>query len=240
MNKELKEIIEKSKNIVLFSGAGISCGSGIPDFRSANGIYNEKIGGKFRPEEIVSHNFLEKYPEEFYSFYKAKMVYPNAGPNLAHKYFAELEKEGKLKAVITQNIDGLHYKAGNRNVYELHGSVYRNYCIRCGKRFGLEYIMADNGVPECDECGGKVRPDVVLYGEQLDEDVWEGAAKTVAAADTMIIVGTSLTVYPAANMVAYFNGNNLVLINKDITPYDSAATLILHEDIENVLKGARQ
>lgn len=237
MNGKFKEIIDKSRNVVLMSGAGISCGSGIPDFRSAGGLYSEKSRVGYAPEEIVSHDFLFGHTEAFYDFYKSKMVYPGAKPNTAHLYFARLEREKKLTAVITQNIDGLHYAAGSENVFELHGSVYRNYCVRCGKRFGLEYVMNHSGVPKCDKCGGLVRPDVVLYGEPLDEDVWNGAAQAVSKADCLVIVGTSLTVYPAANMSAYFNGENVVLINKDVTPYDGMASLVIHDDIEKVIGG---
>ena len=237
MNSKFKEIIDKSRNVVLMSGAGISCGSGIPDFRSAGGLYSEKSRVGYTPEEIVSHDFLFGHTEAFYDFYKSKMVYPGAKPNTAHLYFARLEREKKLTAVITQNIDGLHYAAGSENVFELHGSVYRNYCVRCGKKFGLEYVMKQSGVPKCDKCGGLVRPDVVLYGEPLDEDVWNGAAQAVSKADCLVIVGTSLTVYPAANMSAYFNGDNVVLINKDVTPYDGMASLVIHDDIEKVIGG---
>ena len=237
MNGKFKEIIDKSRNVVLMSGAGISCGSGIPDFRSADGLYSEKSRVGYTPEEIVSHDFLFGHTEAFYDFYKSKMVYPGAKPNTAHLYFARLEREKKLTAVITQNIDGLHYAAGSENVFELHGSVYRNYCVRCGKKFGLEYVMKQSCVPKCDKCGGLVRPDVVLYGEPLDEDVWNGAAQAVSKADCLVIVGTSLTVYPAANMSAYFNGDNVVLINKDVTPYDGMASLVIHDDIEKVIGG---
>ena len=236
MNQQLKQVIEVSHSIVLFTGAGISCGSGIPDFRSANGLYNTKTGGKYSPEEIISHDFLMEKPELFFDFYFSKMVYPGAKPNSAHRFFAELERQGKLKAVITQNIDGLHSMAGNKVVYELHGSVYRNHCIGCGKPYGLEYVAKENGVPKCSKCGRMVRPDVVLYGENLDDNVWRAAEKAVLNADCMIVVGTSLTVYPAANMVRYFHGKNLVLINKQATPYDSIANLVLHEDVEDVLR----
>lgn len=233
MNR-LKQIIEESENIVLFSGAGISCGSGIPDFRSADGLYNKHADIKYRPEEIISHNFLLLHPDEFFEFYKKNMIYPDAKPNKAHLYFAELEKTGKLKAVVTQNIDDLHNLAGNKHVYKLHGSVYENYCIHCGKRFGLEYIMSSAGVPKCDICGHMVRPDVVLYGENLDEDVWNNAVKKIEEADCMIVAGTSLTVYPAANMVGAFHGKNLVLINKQATPYDGYANLVINDDIVKV------
>ena len=235
-NKELQKIIEESRNIVLFTGAGISCGSGIPDFRSANGLYSEKKDKiEYSPEEIISHDFLWRHTDLFYSFYKAKMVYPEAKPNTAHLFFADLEKQGKLKAVVTQNIDGLHSAAGNKNVFELHGSVHRNYCVSCGEKYDLGYILQSDGIPKCRKCGGTVRPDVVLYGEGLDEDVWQGAAKAISEADCLIVVGTSLTVYPAANMLRYFNGKNLVLINKQKTPFDNMANLVINEDVEKVL-----
>ena len=236
MNSKLKSVIDASEKIVLFSGAGISCGSGIPDFRSADGLYSEKNKEyAYAPEEIISHDFLWEHSDLFYTFYKTKMVYPNAKPNTAHTFFAELEKKGKLKAVVTQNIDGLHTAAGNQNVFELHGSVYRNYCVRCGKRYGLDAVLASDGIPKCTKCDGMIRPDVVLYGEGLDEDVWNGAAQAIREADCLIVVGTSLTVYPAANMLRYFSGKNLVLINKQVTPYDNIANLVLHEDIENAI-----
>ena len=236
MYSELKNIIQSSKNIVLFSGAGISCASGIPDFRSANGLYNQNSGTIYRPEEIISHEFLEKRPNLFYEFYKTKMIYRDAKPNLAHLYFAKLEKEGKLKAVITQNIDGLHNLAGNRTVYELHGSIYKNYCTKCGKRFNLDYIMNANGVPKCDYCNGIVRPDVVLYGEALDNEVWENACDSIESADCLIIVGTSLSVQPAASMIRLFKGKYSVLINKQPTCYDSVAYLTINDDIIEAIR----
>lgn len=229
-------MIAESESIVLFSGAGISCGSGIPDFRSADGLYSDKNKEYvYPPEQIISHDFLWEHTDLFYRFYKEKMIYPNALPNAAHTFFAELEKTGKLKAVVTQNIDGLHTAAGSKNVFELHGSVYRNYCVGCGAKYGLDAILQSEGVPKCRKCGGTIRPDVVLYGEGLDEDVWNGAAKAIGNADCLIVVGTSLTVYPAANMLRYFRGKNLVLINKQITPFDEMANLVLHEDIEKVI-----
>ena len=236
MDKKLKDVIDKSKNIVLFTGAGISCASGIPDFRSENGLYNEKSSyAKYRPEEIISHDFLWQHTDIFYDFYKKKMIYPDAKPNAAHFFFAELEKQGKLKAVITQNIDGLHSAAGNKVVYELHGSVYRNHCVRCGKEFGLNTVLEQEGVPHCDKCGGMIRPDVVLYGEGLDQKTWENAERAVRNADCLIVIGTSLTVYPAANMLNYFKGENLVLINKQKTPYDNIANLVYNEDVIKVV-----
>lgn len=235
MNAELKKIIEDSNNIVLFTGAGISCASGIPDFRSANGLYNEKTAIEFPPERIISDWCLKEHPETFFEFYKSKMIYKNALPNVAHKFFAKLEKQGKLKAVITQNIDNLHQKAGSKNVQELHGSVERNYCVNCGKKYDLDYILSQDGVPRCKKCGGMVRPDVVLYGEMLDMTVIEKAINYIAQADCLIIVGTSLTVQPAASMVKYFKGRKLVLINKESTPYDRYANLVINDSIENVI-----
>lgn len=235
MNTELKKIIEDSNNIVLFTGAGISCASGIPDFRSANGLYNEKTAIEFPPERIISDWCLKEHPETFFEFYKSKMIYKNALPNVAHKFFAKLEKQGKLKAVITQNIDNLHQKAGSKNVQELHGSVERNYCVDCGKKYDLDYILSQDGVPKCKKCGGMVRPDVVLYGEMLDMTVIEKAINYIAQADCLIIVGTSLTVQPAASMVKYFKGRKLVLINKESTPYDRYANLVINDSIENVI-----
>lgn len=236
MNERLKQIIDDSTAIVLLSGAGISCGSGIPDFRSANGLYSQKTNARYSPEEIISHDVLYDDSATFYEFYKSKMVYPNAKPNTAHLFFAELEREGKLIAVVTQNIDGLHQKAGSKIVYELHGSVEKNYCTDCGKKFGLGYVMKQKGVPKCDECGSMVRPNVVMYGEPLDDDVWNNAIDAIKKADCLIVVGTSLTVYPAAYLVKFFSGKHLVLINKQNTPYDGDAELVLHEDIEEVIK----
>lgn len=250
MNKELQKIINESNNIVLFTGAGISCPSGIPDFRSADGLYNTKNSGKYSPEEIISHDCLMEEPEVFFDYYFKNMVFPWAKPNYAHLYFAELEKKGKLKAVVTQNIDGLHSMAGNKNVYELHGSVYRNYCVACGKGwdpygnnvnkkgrlYGLEYVLKETGIPKCAQCSKMVRPDVVLYGEALDMNVWTGAENAVRNADCLIVVGTSLTVYPAAGLLDSFKGKYLVIINKQRTPYDKIADLVLHEDVIDVLR----
>ena len=251
MNKALENIINESQNIVLFTGAGISCPSGIPDFRSADGLYKSKNRGKYSPEELVSHDCLMNDPEAFFDFYFKNMVYPGARPNYAHLFFAQMEREGKLKAVVTQNIDGLHSMAGNSVVYELHGSVYRNYCVRCGKgwdpynkttddnnkMFGLEYVLKETGIPKCSRCSGMVRPDVVLYGEPLDPVVWEKAEKAIEQADCLIVVGSSLTVYPAAGLVQYFRGRKLVIINKQATPFDDMADLVLRKDIIEVLRG---
>lgn len=235
MNEDLKRIIDNSNDIVLFSGAGISCASGIPDFRSADGLYNRQTGLSVSPEEIVSHDFITNRPQEFYDFYKKNMVYENARPNKAHLYFARLEREGKLKAVVTQNIDGLHQKAGSKNVIELHGSIHRNYCVKCNKRYGLNYILDNKGIPKC-SCGSMVRPDVVLYGEALDETVIDKAISAIFKADCLIVAGTSLSVYPAASFVEFFRGKNLVLINKDKTPLDSRADLVINDAVESVVE----
>lgn len=234
--EKLKEIINNSKNIVVFTGAGISVPSGIPDFRSSNGLYSEKIKGNISPETVISHDFFMLLPDEFYDFYKSKMIYASAKPNIAHKFFAELEKQGKVSAVVTQNIDGLHQLAGSKNVLELHGSIYRNFCTKCHKAFDLNYILNSSGVPKCDKCGGVIKPDVVLYGEMLDGDVVSSAIKAIQSADTLIVVGTSLVVQPAASFVQMFKAENLVLINKSKTPLDGIATLVINDDIENVIK----
>lgn len=233
--EELKKIIDTSKNTVLFTGAGISCPSGIPDFRSADGLYGEK-GGGYSPEQIISHSFFVAHPKEFYEFYKSKMVYPKAKPNAAHRYFAKLEEEGKLSAIVTQNIDGLHQAAGSRNVLEFHGSVHRNHCMRCGKFFDVNYVMNSSGAPKCDNCGGPVKPDVVLYEEGIDADVFEKSVAAIENAQTVIVVGTSLAVYPAAGLLTGFRGENLVLVNKQATPFDRYATLVFNEDVINVVK----
>ncbi|MCI6658747.1 MAG: NAD-dependent protein deacylase [Eubacteriales bacterium] len=233
--EELKKIIDTSKNTVLFTGAGISCPSGIPDFRSADGLYNEK-GGGYSPEQIISHSFFVAHPKEFYEFYKSKMVYPKAKPNAAHRYFAKLEEEGKLSAIVTQNIDGLHQAAGSKNVLEFHGSVHRNHCMRCGKFFDVNYVMNSSGAPKCDKCGGPVKPDVVLYEEGIDADVFEKSVAAIENAQTVIVVGTSLAVYPAAGLLTGFRGENLVLVNKQATPFDRYATLVFNEDVVNVVK----
>lgn len=238
MNKyeTLKQMIDESNSIVVFTGAGISTASGIPDFRSADGIYNQKTNINYRPEDIISHSFFVSNTELFYDFYKEKMCYPNAKPNLAHKYFASLEKKGKNVTIVTQNIDNLHQEAGSNRVYELHGSVHRNYCERCGRLFGLNYVLNSRGVPLCDKCGGVVKPDVVLYEEPLDEDTIQRAISAIMTCDTLIIVGTSLTVYPAAGFVRYFRGKNLIVINKQSTSYDNMCDLVLNEDIIKVIQ----
>ena len=231
----LKQIIKESNNIVVFTGAGISLQSGIPDFRSANGIYNKKTKFKASPEDIISHSFFVNNTEDFYSFYKDKMCYPKAEPNAAHKYFADLEKKGKNVIVVTQNIDGLHQKAGSSTVYELHGTIHQNFCQRCGRMFGLDYVMNAKGVPHCDKCGGIVKPNVVLYEEGLDEDTISRSINAIMTCDTLIIIGTSLRVYPAAGFIRYFRGRYLVVINKDATAYDSNCDLVFNEDVINVI-----
>lgn len=233
--KRLKNIIDNSKKIVIFSGAGLSTNSGIPDFRSANGIYNQKTKLNIRPEEIISHSFFVSNPKEFYEFYFDKMVYPKALPNIAHKYFHELEEMGKDVSIVTQNIDNLHQMVGSKVVYELHGSIIRNYCTKCHKFYSLNDIMNKRPIPYCD-CGGIIKPDVVLYEEGLDDMVVEGALDKISDADTMIIVGTSLTVYPAAGFIRYFRGSNLILINKSETSYDSYATVAINDDICRVIE----
>lgn len=231
--KELQNIVDTHNHIVFFGGAGVSTESGIPDFRSQDGLYNMKY--KYPPETIISHSFFERYPEEFYRFYKDKMLILDAEPNAAHKKLAELEAAGKLDAVVTQNIDGLHQKAGSKKVYELHGSVLRNYCTRCHKFFDAEYIKNSKGVPKCDACGGIVKPDVVLYEESLDMDIVNGAVNAIRNADCLIIGGTSLVVYPAAGLIDYFKGDKLVLINKSSTGRDAQADLAISAPIGEVL-----
>lgn len=230
----LQEIIGESGKIVFFGGAGVSTESGIPDFRSADGLYNEKYS--FPPEEIISHGFFMSRPDEFYRFYKDRMLFLDAKPNAAHRKVAELERAGKLKAVVTQNIDGLHQKAGSRCVYELHGSVLRNHCMECGKFFPVDYIVSSEGVPHCDSCGGIIKPDLVLYGEGLDNGTLEGAVSAIEDADTLIIAGTSLVVYPAAGLINYFRGKHLVLINRTPTGADGLAELLIHDSVGNVME----
>lgn len=239
MNKELEEIIKNSENIVFFGGAGVSTESGIPDFRSESGLFRAKEEYGVSPETILSHNFYKKNTEKFYDYYKNNMVYLDAVPNNAHKALVKLEKEGKLKAIVTQNIDGLHQKAGSKNVYELHGSIYRNTCTRCGKKYDLNYIMEEKNcidlIPICNECEGVIKPDVVLYDEALDNKVIDDAIKAISSCDTLIIGGTSLAVYPAAGLINYFKGNNLILINKTKTPYDQKADLVIYGEIGKVM-----
>ena len=231
--EEFKKIIEESNNIVFFGGAGVSTESGIPDFRSQDGLYNQKYD--YPPEEILSHTFFMHNTEEFYRFYKDKMNPLKYEPNITHKKLAELEKQGKLKAVITQNIDGLHQKAGSKEVYELHGSVLRNYCMDCNKFYDGEYVFNSDGIPKC-ECGGIIKPDVVLYQEGLNDETISKSIYAIVNADVLIIGGTSLVVQPAASLINYYNGNKLVLINKDKTPYDSMANLVINDGLGNVFK----
>lgn len=233
---KLKEMIEVSDNIVFFGGAGVSTESGIPDFRSETGIYNTVHKYGCSPEQILSHTFFMRKPEIFYDFYKSTMVYTDAEPNEAHKALAKLEKLGKLKAVVTQNIDGLHQKAGSEKVYELHGTIMKNYCMKYGQFYDLSYVMNSEGVPRCEKCGGMVKPDVVLYEEGLDDTTISKSVRAIAEADVLIIGGTSLNVYPAAGFINYYHGNKLVLINKSETPYDRQANLLIHDSIGKVLK----
>lgn len=231
----LQKWIEESSNIVFFGGAGVSTESGIPDFRSTDGLYNQQYD--YPPETIISHSFYVKKPKEFYRFYKNKMLFPEAKPNRAHMALAKLEREGKVKAVVTQNIDGLHQAAGSREVLELHGSVHRNYCTRCGRFYSFDDILKADGVPVCD-CGGVLKPDVVLYEEGLDQDVIQRSVEYISRADVLIIGGTSLTVYPAAGLIDYYRGSKLVLINKSVTSRDGQADLVICDSIGKVLGDA--
>ena len=231
----LQKWIEESSNIVFFGGAGVSTESGIPDFRSTDGLSNQQYD--YPPETIISHSFYVKKPKEFYRFYKNKMLFPEAKPNRAHMALAKLEREGKVKAVVTQNIDGLHQAAGSREVLELHGSVHRNYCTRCGRFYSLDDILKADGVPVCD-CGGVIKPDVVLYEEGLDQDVIQRSVEYISRADVLIIGGTSLTVYPAAGLIDYYRGSKLVLINKSVTSRDGQADLVICDSIGKVLGDA--
>lgn len=233
MVPELEEKIKNSKKIVFFGGAGVSTESGIPDFRSVDGLYHQHFA--YPPEEILSHAFFESNPKEFFRFYREKLIAAGAKPNAAHLRLAALERQGKLKAVVTQNIDGLHQAAGSRCVYELHGSTLRNFCTGCGKFYPVEFIAHSTGVPLCTECGGVVKPDVVLYGEPLDETTVQGAVAAIRAADLLIVGGTSLAVYPAAGLLQYFGGRELVVINKQPTPADRAASLVINRPIGQAL-----
>lgn len=231
--EKLQNWIDECNNIVFFGGAGVSTESGVPDFRSVDGLYNQKYD--YPPETILSHTFYRQKPEDFYRFYRDKMLYEGIEPNKAHLKLAELEKKGKLKAVVTQNIDGLHQAAGSKTVYELHGSVLRNYCEECHAFFDMKYILNSEGVPKCTKCGGPVKPDVVLYEEGLDSTTMNGAIDAISKADMLIIGGTSLAVYPAAGLINYYSGNKLVLINMSSTPMDSRADLVIYEKIGEVL-----
>ena len=234
----LNNMINHSRKIVFFTGAGISVPSGIPDFRSANGLYNEERDDHIRPEDIISHSFYMAHKELFYSFYKNKMMYLDAKPNAAHKWIAELDKD-KQVTVVTQNIDGLHTLAGSKNVVEIHGSIHRNYCERCNKFFDAKYVHDAEGVPHCDKCGGDIKPDVVLYEESLNEEEINRAINAIMQADTLVVIGTSLSVYPAAGFIRYFRGKYLVVINKDATAYDSNCDLVFNEDVINVIKNIK-
>ena len=233
--RQLKNLIAESDNIVFLGGAGVSTESGIPDFRSGTGIYNSDSGMKYRPIDIIAHDFFMEHPEEFFDFYKRKLIYPDARPNKAHKALVRLEKQGKLKAIITQNIDNLHQEAGSKCVIELHGSVFRNYCMECGKKYDLEYVVAQEGVPHCEKCGGIVRPDIVLYEENLNHKDVDDAIKAVKKCDLMIIAGTSLTVYPAATFAQFLKHDRIVIINKSSTYMDLKALLTIHDNVGDVL-----
>ena len=233
--KKLAQMMKASRSIVFFGGAGVSTESNIPDFRSEQGIYNTKKNYGYPPEEMLSHTFFMRNTEKFYEFYRSTMLYPDASPNDAHKALANLEQMSKLTAVVTQNIDGLHQAAGSKTVYELHGSVLRNYCMKCHKKFSLDVILNSKGVPRCDACGGVIRPDVVLYEESLDEKVIQKSIAAIENADMLIVGGTSLNVYPAAGFVRCYSGDRLVLINKSETPYDHYANLLIHDSIGKVL-----
>lgn len=229
--EQLRQWIQESKSAVFFGGAGVSTESGIPDFRSVDGLYSQKF--EYPPEQIISHSFYLRKPEYFFRFYREKMLPLGFEPNVTHKVLAQLEKEGHLAAVVTQNIDGLHQKAGSKNVFELHGSVLRNYCVRCHKFYPAEFVRDAEGIPLCD-CGGTVKPDVVLYEESLDQDTLAGAVSAIRRADLLIVGGTSLTVYPAAGLLQYYRGNRLVLINRDETPYDDYANLVFHDSLGKI------
>lgn len=230
--EQLQSIIDEAKHIVFFTGAGVSTDSGIPDFRSRDGLYHLKY--KYPPEEIVSHHFFIQKPEEFWEFYRDKMLNLDAEPNITHKFMADCEAAGKSLGVVTQNIDGLHQKAGSKHVYELHGSVLRNYCTRCGAFYDAEYIKNSSGIPCCEKDGATIKPDVVLYEEGLSEPVISGAIAAIQSADVLIVLGTSLVVYPAAGLINYFGGKHLVLINRDVTPFDSNADLLIQASFRDV------
>jgi NAD-dependent deacetylase len=233
---KLKEIVESSNNIVFLGGAGTSTESLIPDFRSENGIYRTKTGEAFSPEVILSHTFFYEHLKDFYEFYKTKMIYSEAKPNLAHLALTELENRGKLRAIITQNIDGLHSKANSKNVLEIHGSIHRNFCVSCGESYSLDFIVNSNEmIPRCSKCNGIIKPDVVLYEEQLDNEILKKAIEYIAKAEVLIVGGTSLMVYPAASLINYYTGDKLVLINKSITQKDNKANLVIHDSIGKTL-----
>lgn len=233
----LWEIIERSRRIVFFGGAGVSTASGIPDFRSDDGLYREEFGGR-SPEDILSATFFALHTKEFYDFYRARMLYPDARPAAVHRYLYRLEQEDRLRGIVTQNIDGLHKMAGNKRVYELHGSVHENYCVDCEASYPLEKILESEGVPRCDKCGGIIKPWVVLYGEIPDKYTMIGATREITGADTLIVAGTSLAVEPAASLIDNFSGRHLIVINKEATPADERAELVIREDIDKVFKEA--
>ncbi len=233
--EQLQKWITESDNIVFFGGAGVSTESGIPDFRSVDGLYHQTYDHP--PERILSHSFFEENPGEFFRFHRNKMICTDAKPNAAHLKLAELERAGKLKAVVTQNIDGLHQMAGSQTVYELHGSVHRNYCMNCHSFYDARFIAESEGVPRCTHCGGMVKPDVVLYEEGLDQETLEASVLAINRADVLIVGGTSLVVYPAAGLINYYRGNKLVLINRDATPYDRKADLVIHDSLGKILGG---
>ena len=237
---ETANIIADSKNMVFFGGAGVSTESGIPDFRGSAGLYNDNKVYRYRPEEILHYRFLQTHPEEFYSYYKENMIHCEAEPNAAHIVLAQLEAGRKLNAVITQNIDGLHQKAGCKNVIELHGSVYRNYCTKCGKNYGIEKITGSKDIPICDSCRGLIRPDVVLYGEALNDGNLYRAEKVIESADVLIVGGTSLTVFPAAGLISCFKGKHLIIINSTPTQYDCFAEIIIREPIAKVFENIKE
>ena len=232
----LQTILDGAKRVVFFGGAGVSTESGIPDFRSVDGLYHQRYA--YPPETILSHSFFEVRPAEFFDFYRDKLLCPNAKPNKAHQWLARLEETGRLTGIVTQNIDGLHQAAGSRRVFELHGSVHRNYCMDCGKFFPMETILHSTGIPRC-ECGGVIKPDVVLYEEGLDDATVRGALRVLSQADVLIVAGTSLTVYPAAGFLDAFSGRHLILINRDPTPADSRAEIVIHDKVGEVLDGIR-
>lgn len=233
----LKELIKNSKHIVFFGGAGVSTESGLKDFRSKDGLYHMKY--KYNPEEILSHTFFLNNPEEFYIFYKDKLNSLHIKPNITHYYLANLEKKGKLKAIITQNIDGLHQKAGSKNVIELHGSIYNNYCMKCGKYVKAEEVFQSKGIPKC-SCGGIIKPDVVLYEEELKDENVKNAKNALEQADLLIVAGTSLTVYPASLFIRFFHGTNLIIINQEKTNYDKIAKIVIHEKLGTVIKQLKE
>ncbi|OAA86418.1 NAD-dependent protein deacylase [Clostridium ljungdahlii] len=235
--ENLKSAVDSSTNIVFLGGAGVSTESQIPDFRSETGLYKTKNNFSYPPEVMLSHSFFMSHTEDFFDFYRAKMIYKDAKPNDAHYALAELEKMGKLKAIVTQNIDGLHQMAGSNNVLELHGSIHRNHCTKCGKSFDLDYVLNTPGlIPRCDKCNGTIKPDVVLYEESLNMDTLNKSVEYIQQADMLIVGGTSLIVYPAAGLINYFKGKYLVLINKSSTSYDNEANIVIHDSIGKVLK----